>query len=425
MKKATIIALGMSVIGLAVWAYSRSATEETNSFRFVTVERGDLESVVSTTGTLDAVTTVKVGTQVSGRIAEIHVDFNDRVEKGQVIARIDSTLLEIAVREAQANLERLEAQLRQAERDYKRSSDLFQEQVLAEADFDQTKYALDVARASVKAVRVDLEKAQQDLAYATITAPIAGTIVERGVDVGQTVAASFSAPQLFEIAGDLSRMRILASVDESDIGRIEEGQAVRFTVQAYPEETYTGNVNQVRLASSTEENVVNYTVVVDVGNPGGKLLPGMTATVEFLVESAHDVMKIANAALRFRPTDAMIAAMRERLPAAARRSGERSAEAGTVAQQEDPSAKGTDVATPEKATLLWYLDKGELSTLRVRTGLSDGQSTAIEEIGNGSASLVPGLQVIAATTGSSQTSSSNPFQSQQQGTRSGPPGPGF
>ena len=327
MKKSTLIVLILSVTGLAVWAYGHNNSQEEGSYRFVTVERGDVESTVSTTGTLDAVTTVEVGTQVSGRVAEIYVDFNDEVVKGQVIARIDSTLLEIAVREAEADLERLEAQLRQAERDNERSKKLFEDQVLAEAGYDQTQYQLDVATASVKSARVSLEKAEQNLAYATITAPISGTVVERDVDVGQTVAASFSAPQLFEIAGDLSQMRILASVDESDIGQIEEGQSARFSVQAHPEDAFVGLVNQVRIASSSEENVVNYTVVVDVENPDGKLLPGMTATVEFLVDSAHDVSKVANAALRFRATDEMMAALGEQRPRRSNGSGSGSVDA--------------------------------------------------------------------------------------------------
>ena len=412
MKKTIIITLVLFVAGLAVWAYGRGATQETSNYRFVTVERGDLESVVSTTGTLDAVTTVEVGTQVSGRVAEIYADFNDEVAEGQVIARIDSTLLEIAVREAEADLERLEAQLRQAERDYERSKKLFEDQVLAETNYDQAQYQLDVAKASMMSARVNLEKAEQNLAYATISAPISGTVVERNVDVGQTVAASFSAPQLFEIAGDLSRMRILASVDESDIGQIEEGQAVRFTVQAHPDETFAGSVNQVRLASSTEENVVNYPVGVDVDNPDGRLLPGMTATVSFLVESAHDVTKIANAALRFRATDEMRAIFKEQSQRPMEASGPRSGDA--VEGRRDQAGQA----------LLWYLDDGELTAVRVRTGLSDGQSTAIEEVGGNTGALEPGLQVIAAVIVSGQSGSSNPFQSQQS-SQAGPPRPGF
>ncbi len=430
MKK-IVLAIVLSAVSVAVWAYTRIDAGEAAGYRFVSVERGDLESVVSSTGTLDAVTTVEVGTQVSGRIAEIYVDYNDTVEEGQLIARIDSTLLEIAVREAQANLERLEAQQRQAEREFERSTKLYEEQVLAEIDFNQARYDLEVANASVKSAAVNLDRARQDLAYATITAPISGTVVERGVDVGQTVAASFSAPQLFNIAGDLSRMRILASVDESDIGLIEEGQTARFTVQAYPEETFTGSVNQVRLDSSSQENVVNYTVVVDVDNDDGRLLPGMTATVEFLVESASDVMKVANAALRFRPTEEMMAALRERRQEGRPRPTEASADERSDAEGALPPGEDAGRSAPEDSALLWYVgDDGGLDAVPVRTGLSDGQSTEIEEGERLSGVIEPGMQVIAAVTGSSQSrsgdsSSSNPFQSQQQSSRPGPPGAGF
>ena len=182
---------------------------------------------------------------------------------------------------------------------------LFERKVLTEIDFNTAKYAYDVALANVKSAQVTLERARQNLAYTNIYAPIDGVVVERDVDVGQTVAASLSAPQLFLIANDLAQMQILASVDESDIGAIHEGQSARFTVQAYPNETFTGSVKQVRLQSKTTENVVNYTVVVSVTNANGKLLPGMTATIDFLTGSAKDVLLVPNAALRFRPTEQM------------------------------------------------------------------------------------------------------------------------
>lgn len=260
MKKLIIIVTLFAVAGAVSLYFLRDTAGQGASYRFVTVEFGDLESVVSTTGTLDAVTTVEVGTQVSGIIDRIYVDFNDTVKKGQVITRPDTTLLESAVRDAEANLERNQA-------------------------------------------------------YATIYAAISGTVIERKVDVGQTVASSLSTPQLFLIADDLTRMQILASVDESDIGRIEEGQTGRFTVQAYPDDTFEGTVRQVRLQSTIEENVVDYTVVVDVENPGGRLLPGMTATVDFLVETVSDVLKVPNAALRFRATKEMMAGARDRMQA--------------------------------------------------------------------------------------------------------------
>ncbi len=179
-----------------------------------------------------------------------------------------------------------------AERDFERFKSLHADGIAADADFNKAQYALDVARANVKSAHASLARARRNLGYATITAPVSGTVIERDVDVGQTVAASFSSPRLFRIANDLTEMQILASVDESDIGQIQEGQTARFTVKAYPDETFQGTVRQVRLQSTTEENVVNYTVVIDVDNPDGKLLPGMTATVEFLVAKAEDVLKV-------------------------------------------------------------------------------------------------------------------------------------
>ena len=208
------------------------------------------------------------------------------------------------------------AELDQSQREFERNEQLFQRKVLTEIEFNNAKYALAVARANVKSAQVTLDRARQNLSYTSIFAPIDGIVVERNVDIGQTVTASMSTPQLFLIANDLAQMQILASVDESDIGAIQPDQPVRFTVQAYPDERFTGTVKQVRLQSKTTENVVNYTVVVSVGNPGGRLLPGMTATLEFLTGSASDVLLVPNAALRFRPTDEMRAEVRERLQAA-------------------------------------------------------------------------------------------------------------
>jgi HlyD family secretion protein len=216
---------------------------------------------------------------------------------------------------------------------------------LTASELAATEYALAAARAGATSAQVALDRARRNLSYTAIHAPIDGIVVERNVDMGQTVAASLAAPQLFLIANDLSRMRILASVDESDIGQIHEGQPVHFTVQAYPGEIFTGVVRQVRLQSTTRENVVNYTVVVEVRNPEGKLLPGMTATVSFVIGSAADVLTVPNAALHFQPTGAV-----------ARPAGD--------------------------SVTLWYVGAGgELVALRVRTGLTDGQRTAIQGCG--------------------------------------------
>ncbi len=405
--------------GAAILLFSRGDAEIASPYRFVTLEQGDIEYVVSSTGTLDAVTTVEVGTQVSGIISNIYVDFNDQVRKGQIVARIDPTLLESAVEDAEANMERNQAQLRQAEREFERIRSLYEKQFVTEVEYNQGRYELDIANATDKSSQISLDRARQNLSYATIHAPISGTVVERNVDVGQTVAASFSAPLLFLIADDLSRMEILAAVDESDIGLIEQGQLVRFTVQAY-EDQFEGVVRQVRLQSITQENVVNYTVVVDVSNEDGRLLPGMTATVDFLVESVSDVLKIPNAALRFRPTPAMIAYMQEQRSGGRQDSTARRY-AGAAPWQGRPGGQGFGQAGGGMAmgsgafgssefTQLWYLDDhGTLSMSRARTGITDGQQTEVEARG-----LTAGMEIIAGVRQTEEGGSLNPFQNNQQ-----------
>ncbi|MGE0582722.1 MAG: efflux RND transporter periplasmic adaptor subunit [Steroidobacteraceae bacterium] len=394
MKNKRIVALAVVIVVAAACAYAWQAfsREEAPPYRFAAVERGDVRAAVAATGALSAVTTVQVGTQVSGRIVEILADFNDRVRKGQLVARIDPTLLEQAVRDAQAGLERSRAQFEQADIEYRRNLELFEGKVLTEIEFNTAKFARAVAAANVKSSQVALDRARQNLAYTDIFAPIDGIVVERNVDAGQTVAANFSAPQLFLIAKDLSRMQILASVAESDIGSIHEGQAVTFTVQAWPSASFTGTVKKVRLQSTTTDNIVNYTVVIEVANPEGKLLPGMTASVSFITGEAKDVLTVPNAALRFRPTEAMLAAV-----GATREGGARPAGAARPAGTRSPGA-----------ATLWYLDAaGKLARAQVRTGLSDGQRTEIS-----GERLEAGLQVIVGTTQAAGPASTNPFQSQ-------------
>jgi HlyD family secretion protein len=370
------------------WFYKRADGKEAPAYRTATIQRGSVKSTVSATGTLSAVQTIQVGTQVSGQIAVIHADYNDHVKKGQLLARIDPTLQNQAVEEAQAQLERAHATMEQAQSDYARSKQLFDAKVITASEFSTVQSNFAVQKANVKSALIALERARQNLRYTDIYAPIDGVIVERNVDVGQTVAANFSAPQLFLIAKDLSDMQILASVDESDISAIRTGQPVEFTVQAYPNQTFAGTVQKVRLQSKTQDNVVNYTAVVGVKNTTGKLLPGMTATVQFLTGVAENVLVVPNAALRIRPTPAMLAQART-----------------------DDQRAGS--------AILWTLDdKGTLEPVRVRTGLSDGRNTAVE-----GAKLAEGTKVVigvldaGGTTSSDESSSRNPFQSPRTGTR--------
>lgn len=440
MKKALGLVALAAVVIVAIVSFARSGGAETSSYRFVTIERGDLEAVVASTGSLSAVTTVQVGTQVSGQVDEIYVDFNDRVRRGQLIARIDPRLLQQAVRDAEASLERSQADVAQREREFERTRLLHESQGVTDSEYDTAEYNLAVARANLKSALVSIERAQNNLAYTDIYAPIDGVVIERNVDVGQTVAASLSAPQLFLIANDLSEMEILASVDESDIGRIEEGQTARFTVQAYPDETFQGAVRQVRLQSTTQENVVNYTVVVDVKNPDGRLLPGMTATVDFLIDTATDVLMVPNAALRFRPSVEMMAEIRERIQERFRQAREGEGAADGPGDEGDtrpgdeggghagggsgfgPGGAGGFSAGGGRPGIgqLWYVDdEDNLAVARVRIGITDGQFTQIESRGM---QLEAGMDVIAGVTTNGQASrtSTNPFQQQNQGGRRGP-----
>jgi HlyD family secretion protein len=457
-KKLVIVAVvALVIVAGSFWAWKKHDASAAPAYRFATVEKGDLEAAVSATGTLSAVTTVQVGTQVSGKLTEIMVDFNDHVKKGQLIARIDPTLSEQTVRDADAQLERNKADLEQKQLEYQRNEALFQRKVLTEIEFNNAKYALAMAKANVKSAQVTLDRAKQNLSYTQIYAPIDGIVVERDVELGQTVVASMQTPQLFLIANDLSQMQILASVDESDIGSIVDGQNVRFSVQAYPNEHFDGQVRQVRLQSKTTENVVNYTVVVRVANTSGKLKPGMTATLDFLTGTASDVLLVPNAALRFRPTEEMRAEVFKRfqeqrqanggapqaelagrgategggsLPQGAGNGGgfgggfAGGGPGGAGGQFAGRAAGGNGAAGArarggQAPTMLWFLDeKGQLEMTRVRAGLTDGQRTVVE-----SPRIKEGMQVIVAvnTPATGTQNAANPFGG---GGGFGPPGGG-
>jgi len=415
-KKLIALVLVAVLAGVGVLIHRTAFAKETTTWRFTTVERGDVEQTVSATGTLSAVTTVQVGTQVSGQISELLVDFNDEVHKGQLLARIDPTLQEQAVADAQASLERARAQYLQAQREANRSNELMSAGLVARSEYESADSSLDVARANVKSAQVALDRARRNLEYTSIHAPIDGVVVERNIDDGQTVAASLSAPQLFLIANDLTNMQILASVGEGDIASIAEGQKVKFTVAALARQTFEGVVKQVRLQSATSENVVNYTVVVSVSNPEKKLLPGMTARVEFLTQTADDVLKVANAALRFKPaeeTQVATTTTTARNPTgSAEGARARRAAGGTPRAGGERGARGT----------LYIVDaSGKLQALRVSTGITDGTTTEVR-----GAELKEGMKIVAGTAqpqSAETTSSGNPFQggnnTQQRGARPG------
>jgi HlyD family secretion protein len=430
-RRSIILATLAAILAIAgALVYRVALAREAPTFRFATVEKGDLQTTVSATGTLGAVTTVSVGTQVSGQVSALYADFNDHVQKGQLLARIDPTLAQQAVTDAQANLEKAQAQMLAAQRDYTRNRELAVSGLVAQSALDVSQSSHSVAQADVKSAQVALDRAKQNLSYTSIYSPIDGVVVERNVQLGQTVAASLSAPQLFLIANDLSHMQILVQVSESDIAQIKEGQTVQFSVQALPGKTFTGSVKQVRLQSATVDNVVNYTVVVEVGNPGAQLRPGMTARVGFLVNSATNVLEVSNGALRFHPTDAMLTQLGQK-PASAAATTSSTAMAGSTQDQRGGGrTRIRDNGQRNGAGgfgTLYYLDaQGHLQAAKVHTGISDGTMTEVEgkQISQGM-KVISGSLTPSTTTATTQSSSSTPFSASGQPARGGRPGGGF
>ena len=320
MKRSFWVAAGVIAIAViaAIYYYRRDVQAEAPAFTTAEITRGNVISTVEATGTLEAVTTVQVGSQVSGTISALHADFNSEVRKGQIIAELDASLLETQVEQAKATVIRLQAdadrarlQAADAALKLKRARELFERQLIPATDLETAESTARGADAAVKGAeaqvvqaQASLNQAQVNLSHTIIRAPIDGVVIARNVDVGQTVASSLQAPTLYILARDLTEMRVNASIDESDIGDIKPKQQVRFRVDAYPNETFTGRVAQVRLQPVVQQNVVSYVTVIDVPNPGLKLKPGMTAAVTIETARAEDVLKVPNAALRFTPADA-------------------------------------------------------------------------------------------------------------------------
>jgi HlyD family secretion protein len=371
MKKIVIGIALAAVVAFAGYMYFKK-NDGVSPYRTAKVEKGEIVDAITATGTINAVSTVSVGSQVSGTIQQIFVDFNSPVRKGQVIALIDPRLLEAAVEQARANVNNAKASLERAqvgvidtERTNRRNRELVKDGFVAQADVDSSQTAWEQAAAQKRSAEAVLQQAEgalrvarTNLEYATIHSPVNGIVISRSVDVGQTVAASFQTPTLFSIAEDLTKMQVDTSVDESDIGRAALGQTVTFTVDAYPEKTFTGEVAQVRNSPIVTQNVVTYNVVVRVDNRELLLKPGLTANVSIEVKKFGDVLKIPNAALRYRPatkgTDAESAGKR----------------------QGNGKGKGKEAGGQR----VYLLGKdGKPVPVRVKTGASNGTVTVLEE----------------------------------------------
>ncbi len=297
------------ILAAIVWGISAlfgGGTQKVEPLATMEITRGEMRQVVTATGEIQPLNTVSVGSQVSGTIEKLYVDFNSKVKKGDILLEIEPSVLQASVDEAKASLVSAQSQRNYAKSEYQRNKTLYNEGFISRAEMEQSQTTYEQAEQSVKRMQSQYDRAVTNLGYATITSPVDGTVIAREVDVGQTVAASFQTPNLFKIAEDLSQMQIETSVSEADIGVIKEGQAVTFTVDAYPNQTFDGTVRQIRLSPTTTSNVVVYTVVIDVDNSDLRLMPGMTAFVTIVVTEKHDVFKVQNAALVLRKFDGIV-----------------------------------------------------------------------------------------------------------------------
>lgn len=309
----SIIAIGLIVGGLiSFWSFSKAG--QTVELETASVIRGEISDVITATGTLEAVETVEVGTQVSGVIQKIYVDYNSQVKKGQLLARLDETPLVAQLEQSKATVDQAEAEVQYQKATYERYKVLIEKKLIAQSDYDLVVYNYNKAVASLNNARSVYDKNKINLSYATICSPIDGIILDRAVDEGQTVAASFNTPTLFTIANDLTQMQVEANVDEADIGTVRIGQRVEFTVDAYPNLKFEGDVIQIRLLPVESSNVITYTVVINAPNPDKKLMPGMTANASFYVKEMNNIVLMPAKALNFNPDQELLMAYQEAHP---------------------------------------------------------------------------------------------------------------
>jgi HlyD family secretion protein len=426
-KKTIIISAGLVVIIILFYfLFFNTGSADSNKFIFAQVSRGDLSTTITSTGTLQAVTTVDVGTQVSGKIDRLLVDFNYNVKKGQLLAILDTTNLALQVTNALTGLQKAQASYEVSKATFERDTSLFSKKFMSELDFITSKTNYQTAIANLNSAKSSLAQAKTNLGYAYIYSPIKGIIINRNVEEGQTVASSLSAPTLFTIAEDLSKMQILTNVDESDIGQIKNGQDAQFTVQAYPDKKFSGKVFQIRLGSSVVSNVVNYIVVVNAENDDNLLLPGMTATVDFYVEHRTNVLMIPNSALRFQPTDQMrtdftarMQKERENLPDSLKQRIQ--SFGGNGGTQNRGGGFGGNSGNKSRGTF-WYIDeKGNPSMGFAALGLSDGKNTEILRSRNLNENMkvITGFETVADSKTTQNSNILNPNQNIPRGARRG------
>jgi HlyD family secretion protein len=381
-KKRVALAIGLLVVAGAAAAYLKSGKEPKIpelKYRAVVVDSGNITQTVTASGTINPVALINVGSQVSGTVVELKADFNDHVKKGQVLLKLDPTIFNAQIGQSEAGLASARASLRLAEANNERNERLVKQNYVSSLTLDQSRRELDVARANLKLAQAQLERAQADLNNSVIRAPIDGVIIKRTIDLGQTVAASFTTPNLFQIAQDLTKMQIDTNVSEADIGALKAGQAARFVVDAYPDREFEAKLRQFRLAATVVQNVVTYNVVLDVENKEELLKPGMTAQVRLVVGNRQNVLRIPTAALRFRLSDEEQEKETKRLKEQAAKSGAPAKPAMAV----PPPAPEDDLAFRQKDEItrsfkIFKLDdKNAARPVDVKIGLSNFRYTEV------------------------------------------------
>lgn len=345
-KKTLVIVAVAAIAALAVWLLSGGKKEEKITFDTAAVAPANIMNSITATGTIEPVTSVTVGTQVSGIVSKLFVDYNSVVKKGQVIAELDKTNLMSQLNTAKTQLATAQSQLNYQTANYKRYKTLFEKGLVAADDFDNAKLSYTQAKEQVASAKEEVQRAQTNLGYATITSPIDGVVLSKSVEEGQTVAASFSTPELFTIAQDLTNMQVVADVDEADIGDVKEGERVTFTVDAYPDDTFKGEVKQVRQEATTTNNVVTYEVVISAPNADLKLKPGLTANVTIYTAERKGVLSVPSKALRFTPQKETMGKM-----------------------------KIVDVANAKNK--VWTIEGNSIVAHKVNIGMTDGTNTQI------------------------------------------------
>ena len=371
------IALAAGLIGGGVWyAKQRAAQNPETRYKLATLEKGDVTQTVSANGTLNPVVLISVGTQVSGTVKKLYVDFNDKVKKGQALLELDDALVSAAERQSAANVVNAQAALELALASEARMNALFAQEYVSKQEYDQARQALKSAQAQLALARAQNDRDRANLNFTVIRSPVDGVVIDRVVDLGQTVAASFQTPVLIKIAQDLTEMRIDTSFAEADIGEIREGQKARFTVDAFPNRNFSGEVQQIRLNPTNQQNVITYNVRVTVANPDHVLLPGMTAYVNIGVQKRSDVLLVPNAALRFKPADAADKKTENGQKPASTATGPGTGAGmggGTPGSAGDKKGKKRDA----QSGTVYVLDGGEIRPVSVQLGITDNRNTEV------------------------------------------------